>query len=107
MKKLTSLADSRSKVRSFPPNVQDDVGYALYLAQLGEMSVKAKPLRDLGSGVMEIAAHDASGTYRAVYTVSIGELDLRDSCLSEEVQGGNRDAKVGHRPGAAAAPTVT
>jgi phage-related protein len=73
MKNLTRLADSRSNVKSFPTGVQDDIGYALYAAQLGELSVKAKPLHGLGGQVMEIAAHDASGTYRAVYTVSIGE----------------------------------
>ena len=33
----------------------------------------AKSLCGPGSQVMEIAAHDSSGTYRAVYTVSIGE----------------------------------
>ena len=73
MKKLTWLADSRSNVKSFPAGVQDDIGYALYAAQLGEMSTKAKPLQGLGGGVMEIAANDESGTYRAVYTVSIGD----------------------------------
>jgi len=73
MKKLTWLADSRSNVRSFPAGVRDDIGYALYAAQLGERSPKAKPLHGLGSGVMEIAANDESGTYRAVYTVSIGD----------------------------------
>ena len=39
-------------MKSFPAQVQDDVGYALYAAQLG---------------------YGASGTYRAIYTVSIGE----------------------------------
>jgi len=73
MKKVTWLADSRSNVKSFPAGVQDDVGYALYAAQLGERSVKAKPLHGLGGQVMEIVAYDASGSYRAVYTVSIGE----------------------------------
>jgi phage-related protein len=73
VKKLIWFADSRSNLKSFPVGVQDDMGYALYLAQLGEMSAKAKPLRGLGSGVMEIAVHDQSGTYRAVYTVSIGD----------------------------------
>ena len=72
-KKLTWLADSRSSVKSFPAGVQDDIGYALYAAQVGEMSAKAQPLHGLGGGVMEIAAQDASGTYRAVYTVSIGD----------------------------------
>jgi phage-related protein len=73
MKNLTWLADSRSNVRSFPAGVQDDIGYALYVAQLGERSIKAKPLHGLGGQVMEIVAYDSSGTYRAVYTVSIGE----------------------------------
>jgi len=73
MKKLAWLADSRANVKSFPAGVRDDVGYALYAAQLGEMSPKAKPLHGLGSGVMEIAVNDESGTWRAVYTVSIGD----------------------------------
>ena len=73
MRKLTWLFDSRSTVKSFPSGVQDDIGYALYVAQLGEMSAKAKPLHGLGSGVMEIVANDSSGSYRAVYTVSIGD----------------------------------
>jgi phage-related protein len=74
MKKLAWLADSRARVKSFPAGVQDDIGYALYAAQLGEMSPKAKPLHGLGSGVMEIVANDESGPWRAVYTVSIGDL---------------------------------
>jgi phage-related protein len=73
MKDLTWLADSRLKVKSFPAGVQDDIGYALYAAQLGERSIKAKPLHGFGGNVMEIAAYDASGTYRVVYAVSIGE----------------------------------
>src|SRR5258707_907543 len=73
MKTLTWLADSRANVKLFPAGVQDDIGYALYAAQLGEMSAKAKPLHGLGGGVMEITANDESGTYRAVYTVSVGD----------------------------------
>ena len=73
MKKLTWLVDSLANLRSFPPPVQDDIGYALYVAQLGETHSSAKPLRGLGSGVMDIASNDPSGAYRAVYTVSIGD----------------------------------
>ena len=73
MKKITWLADSRSRVKAFPAGVQDDVGYVLYAAQLGELSAKSKSLHGLGPGVMEIVAHDSSGTYRTVYTVSIGD----------------------------------
>lgn len=73
MKELVWVADSRSRIQLFPEGVRDDIGYALYMAQIGEVSPKAKPLHGLGSGVIEIAALDRSGTYRAVYTVSIGE----------------------------------
>ena len=57
MRRLTWLADSRANVRSFPAGIRDEIGYALYAAQLGETSAKAKPLHGLGSGVMEIAAY--------------------------------------------------
>lgn len=73
MKDVVWLADSRSNVRSFPAGVRDDIGFALYAAQLGEMSPKAKPVHGIGGGVMEISAYDRSGTYRTVYTVSIGD----------------------------------
>jgi phage-related protein len=73
MKKLVWIADSRARVKSFPDGIRDDFGYALYGAQLGETSPKARPLHGLGSGVMEIAANEQGGTWRAVYTVSIGD----------------------------------
>ena len=73
MKKLIWLVDSLPSLRAFPPPVQDSLGYALYVAQLGEVHHSAKPLHGLGSGVMEIAAHGPSGTYRTVYTVSSGD----------------------------------
>jgi phage-related protein len=73
MKNLTWLADSRSRVKLFPARVREDIGYALYAAQPGETSVKAKPLHGFSENVMEISAYDASGAYRAVYTVSIGD----------------------------------
>ncbi len=70
MKTLIWLGDSLENLKAFPAVVQDDMGYALYVAQSGENHHSAKPLHGLGGGVMEIAASDRSGTYRAVYTVS-------------------------------------
>ncbi|MCX6593773.1 MAG: type II toxin-antitoxin system RelE/ParE family toxin [Acidobacteria bacterium] len=67
------MADTRSTVKQFPATVCDEIGYGLYLAQLGDMGQHAKPLHGLGAGVLEISARDPSGTYRAVYTVSVGE----------------------------------
>ena len=73
MKSLTWLGDALANLRSFPAPVQDDIGYGLYVAQSGEVPRNGKPLHGLGGGVMEIASNDSSGTYRAVYTVSIGD----------------------------------
>jgi phage-related protein len=50
--------------------VQQTIGYALYLAQLGHKHDQAKPLKGFGSaGVLEVVEDHEGGTYRAVYTV--------------------------------------
>jgi len=46
------------------------VGHALHLAQLGEKSPAAKPLRGFtGAGVLEVVEAFEGNAYRAVYTV--------------------------------------
>jgi phage-related protein len=71
MKNLTWLADSRSNVKSFPAGIQDDIGYASYAAQLGEMSPKAKPVHGLGGQAMETAAYvTAELTVRSIRSLS-------------------------------------
>ena len=47
----------------------DNIGYALGVVQFGGHPPSAKPWKGLGPGVSEITADDASGTFRAVYTV--------------------------------------
>lgn len=51
------------------------MGYALYLAQMGERHASmAKTLKGFGGGtVIEIREIDHAGTYRAVYTVRFAE----------------------------------
>jgi phage-related protein len=43
-------------LRAWPQDVHDEVGYALYLAQIGEQHADAKPLKGLGPGVLEVIA---------------------------------------------------
>jgi hypothetical protein len=52
---------------------------------------------------MEIAAHDASGTYRAIYTVSIGESIYVNQPSRRSKA---RDAEAGDGPYPAAAKTA-
>lgn len=53
-----------------PDEVQDNMGYALLLAQLGEKHDDTKPLKGFkGSGVLEVVDDFDGDTYRAIYTV--------------------------------------
>ncbi|MGH9789505.1 MAG: type II toxin-antitoxin system RelE/ParE family toxin [Candidatus Acidiferrales bacterium] len=65
------MGDSLSVVRGFPEAVREEVGYALYLAQIGAKHPKAKPLKGIGAGVLEVVSDHHGDTYRAVYTVKL------------------------------------
>lgn len=72
MRDLIWVGSSLDDYKAFPDTVQDDMGYALYLAQEGDKPPQAKSLKGFrGAGVLEIAEDDASGTYRAIYTVQL------------------------------------
>lgn len=72
-KPVVWLGDTLETLRSCPQDVQDEVGYALYLAQIGKKYFAAKPLKGLGSGILEVIADHRGDTYRAVYTVRFAE----------------------------------
>jgi phage-related protein len=57
-------------LRAFPDEVRREIGHALHLAQLGEKSPAAKPLKGFkGGGVLEVVDAFEGEAYRAVYTV--------------------------------------
>jgi len=64
------IGSSRGDLRNFPDAVRRHIGQALYAAQCGEEYPSVKSLRGFGGrSVLEIAATDQTGTYRAIYTV--------------------------------------
>ena len=63
------VASAKKDYLNFPAEVQDDMGYALGLAQLGAKHPNAKPWKGEGAGVFEIVEDHRGDTYRAVYTV--------------------------------------
>ena len=68
------VRDSRKRLREFPGDVRDEVGFALYQAQLGRKHPSAKPLKGYkGAGVLEIVENFDGNTYRAVYTVKFAD----------------------------------
>ena len=66
---LRWICSSQKDYRKFPPKVQDNFGFELFLAQTGQHPPSAKLLKGLGSGVVELVDDFDGNTYRAVYTV--------------------------------------
>jgi phage-related protein len=69
LRPLLWVASSKRAYGEFPEQVQDRFGFELFLAQTGQYPPSAKPLRGLGSGVVELVEDFDRATYRAVYTV--------------------------------------
>ena len=64
------IGSSRDDLRSFPEEVRNRVGGALWEAQLGRKAPYAKPLKGFGgAGVLEVVEDFDGNAYRAVYTV--------------------------------------
>ncbi len=73
-----------------PPEVIDVFGFALHLAQHGGKHPQAKPLKSFGSaGVLEVVENDDGSTYRAVYTVRLGNAVCSASLFPEEITQGH------------------
>lgn len=64
---------SKKDFKEFSIDVQKDMGVALFVAQLGGTPDSAKPWKGLGSGVYELVDDHRGDTFRAVYTVRVGD----------------------------------
>lgn len=66
------MGSSLDDLRTMPDAVHDDIGYALFVAQMGGTHDTAKPLSGFkGAGVLEIVENHDGETYRAAYTVKL------------------------------------
>jgi len=72
IKQLVWMGSARSDLKALLSEVQDEVGYALYQAQLGLFPEDAKPLKGF-TGVYEIVNNFNKNTYRAVYAVKLDD----------------------------------
>ena len=53
MKEVMWVGDSREQLRQLPKGARKTIGKALIYAQLGEKHSRAKPMRGIGTGVIE------------------------------------------------------
>jgi phage-related protein len=89
MKVVHWIGSSRKDLIALPEEVQDEFGYALYLAQQGEKPDSAKPLKGFhGAGVLELVENSDGNTYRAVYTVRFEEAIYVLHCFQKKSKAG-------------------
>jgi phage-related protein len=69
-KPLVWVGSSRRDFRGFPEEVKSEMGYALFVAQLGGRHRKVKTLKGFGGGaVVELVEDHDGDAFRTVYTV--------------------------------------
>jgi phage-related protein len=73
MKPVRFLGDSLKRVREFPEDAKNDVGYQLDKVQRGRQPDDFKTMSSIGKGVEEIRVRDDAGIYRIIYTARIAE----------------------------------
>jgi len=75
MKPLGWIGSAKDDLLAFPAEVVREIGYALYVAQLGGKHASVKPMKGFGSaGVLEAVEDHDGDTFRAVYTVRFSEV---------------------------------
>ena len=73
-KALFWIGSTRRDLKTFPREVQREMGFALYRSQLGGKHIHAKPLKGFGgAGVVEAIKDFRGDTYRTVYTVRFAD----------------------------------
>ena len=103
LKPVEWVGSSKGDLKKFPAAVQDQAGFALYQAQAGLKHRAAKPLKGLGTHVLEVVSRHDGDTYRAVYTVRFKAAVYVLHAFQKKSQTGHRDTKAGDRSGQAQA----
>jgi phage-related protein len=71
VKPLKWAPGTRKAIGRMPKEVKAAFGHALNVATFGGKADTAKPLRGIGSGVLEVVEDHDGNTYRAVYTAKL------------------------------------
>lgn len=73
LRPITWLGSSLDDLKELPGSVQREIGFSLHQVQEGKTPLNAKPLKGIGSGILEIVSDYNKNTYRAVYAVKLGD----------------------------------
>jgi phage-related protein len=85
-KELVWMGDSLKRLRKFPNEVRDEIGYALYLAEFGEPHPSVKHMQ--GYNALEIVADHDGETFRGVYTTKFRDCIYVLHCFQKKSKKG-------------------
>jgi phage-related protein len=85
------MGDSLKRLREFPEDVQQEIGYVLYLAQLGENHASAGPMK--GYNAVEIVSDYAGNAFRGVYTTKFEDVIYVLHCFQKKSKKGIKTPK--------------
>ena len=71
-----------------PERVQDELGHALHLVQIGEIPSGSKLMKGLGGGVLELRDDYKTDTYRAVCVLRFEEAVYVLHCFQKKSKRG-------------------
>ena len=75
LKPLKFVGSSRKDLSTFPDEVRQDIGHALFVAQQGGRAPNVKTLQGFGGGgVVELVEDFDGDTYRCVYTTKVKDI---------------------------------
>ena len=66
------IKSARKDFKKFPTAVRDRINTALTIAAEGRKADIAKPMKGLGSGIIEITLRHKTNAYRTVYATQVG-----------------------------------
>lgn len=72
MREILWVKAARKEFETFPAGARDILQTALIVAAEGRKADIAKPMKGLGSGVIEIALPYRTDAYRVVYALQVG-----------------------------------
>lgn len=75
LRPLKFVASSKKDLSSFPEDVKQDIGHALFTAQEGGRAASVKTLQGFGGGsIVEIVEDHDGDTFRCVYTTKVNDV---------------------------------
>ncbi|MDV6278106.1 type II toxin-antitoxin system RelE/ParE family toxin [Rhodococcus erythropolis] len=97
-KPIRWVGSALDDLRDLSADAQDDLGYQMGRVQQGVDPDDWKPMKDVGTGCLEIRVRTSDGAFRAFYVARFGEAVYVLHCFQKKTQKTSKsDIELGRR----------